>query len=1039
MGTFFINRPVFAWVLAILTVLAGVAAIQLLPVTQYPSIAPTEVHIRANYPGASAQTVENSVTRVIENALTGLDGMIYMESTSSQGSSSITVTFDQSVDPVTAQSDVQTQVGQIERQLPTSVQTMGVSVTRRSSSILMVGALVAEKGRYSSAELGNILTNVVQQPIERTPGVGGIHIFGSGYAMRIWLDPMALVRYQLTPNDVVSAVAAQNTNVSVGSLGDQPTTRGQQFTATITAQSQLTTAAQFQNILLKTTADGATVRLGDVARVAIGQASYGVSSRYSGKPAAGFGVQLETGANAIATSAAVDATLAKLQSALPQGTEFKVAYDTSPFVQLSIQQVYHTLIEAVVLVFLVLLLFLHTWRATLIPLIAVPVVLMGTFAVLYVAGFSINTLTMFALVLAIGLLVDDAIVVVENVQRLMEEEHLSAMAATHKSMGQITSALLGINVVLSAVFLPMAFFGGATGVIYRQFSITIVTAMTLSLAVAMILSPALCARLLKSHGGAPRFAPARWFNQGFDGLRNFYRGAARSLARRLIVMPLILAVILGGAWMIYSRMNSSFLPTEDQGVLMTIITLPEGATSQQTLATVKQVEHFYLTKEKDAVASTFAALGFGFSGSGQNHAMLFVRLKPFSVRAGHPAMAAPALAQRANMYFHTLRAGEVFAVQPPAIRGIGNSGGFDMYLIDQAGNGSAALQAAAKTLADEANRDPILSSVRADATGDQAALQINIDQQKAESYGLSLSDINKMLSVIFAGDDVNDFLLGTQLNPVIVEGDAPYRMQPSDVMNWYARNAAGEMVPFSAFVTTSWKPVPPQLERYDAVSAVQISGSAGAGYSSGQAMDEMQKLVRQLPGGYGTSWTGISYQERQSGAQAPLLYALSVLVVFLALAALYESWSIPFAVMLAVPVGMLGAVAAAYFLGQSNDVYFKVGVLTTIGLASRNAILIVEFAERLRREGRDLVSAAIEAAGLRLRPILMTSFAFILGVLPLATATGAGASAQNAIGIGVVGGMIASTAIGIFLVPAFYVLIRKLTQALPFKRPPETS
>ena len=1039
MGTFFISRPVFAWVLAIMTVLAGVAAMNLLPVTQYPSIAPTEVHISANYAGASAQTVENSVTRVIEDGLTGLDGMIYMESSSSQGSASITVTFDNSVDPITAQNDVQTQVSQVERQLPSSVQTAGVRVTRRSSSILMVGSLVATKGGYTTAELGNILSDVVQSPVERTPGVGGVHIFGSGYAMRIWLDPLALARYQLTPNDVVSAVSAQNTNVSVGSLGAQPTTEGQQFTAQITAQSQLTTVAEFQNILLKTTSDGATVRLGDVAKVEIGQESYGGGSRYSGEAASGFGVQLETGANAITTAAAVRATLAKLTPALPAGTEFKIAYDTSPFVQLSIQQVYHTLIEAVVLVFLVLLIFLHTWRATLIPLIAVPVVLMGTFAVLYAADYSINTLTMFAMVLAIGLLVDDAIVVVENVQRLMEQEGLSAMEATRKSMGQITSALLGINVVLSAVFLPMAFFGGATGVIYRQFSITIVTAMTLSLAVAVILSPALCARLLKSHGGEPRFAPARWFNHGLARVTAFYGAVARGLAKMLILVPVIFVLVLGGAWAIYSRMTTSFLPTEDQGVLMTIITLPEGATSQQTLATVKKVEQFYLTQEKAAVSSTFAALGFGFGGSGQNHAMLFVRLKDFSERAGNPAMAAPALAMKANRYFHTIRAGSVFAIEPPAIRGIGNSGGFEMYLVDQAGKGSTALLDAARTLTAEANKDPVLSSVRADSTEDQAALRIHIDQQKAESFGLTLSNINQMLSVIFAGDSVNDFLLGTQLRPVIVQAAAADRMQPGDIMNWYARNSSGEMVPFSAFVTTSWKPVPPMLQRYDAVSAVKISGSAGSGYSSGQAMDEMTKLVSQLPGGYGTAWTGLSYQERQSGSQAPTLYALSVLVVFLALAALYESWSIPFAVMLAVPVGMLGAVAAAYFLGQSDDVYFKVGVLTTIGLAARNAILIVEFAEHLRREGRDVVAAAIEAAKLRLRPILMTSFAFMLGVLPLATANGAGAAAQNAIGIGVVGGMIASTVIGIFLVPAFYVLIRKLTAALSFRRKPETT
>ncbi|WP_102227008.1 efflux RND transporter permease subunit [Acidimangrovimonas sediminis] len=1037
MGTFFIGRPVFAWVLAIMTVLAGAAAIQLLPVTQYPSIAPTEIHISATYSGASAQTVENSVTRVIEDGLTGLDGMIYMESSSTQGSSKITVTFDNSVDPVTAQSDVQTQVSQVERQLPSSVQTAGVSVRRQSSSILMVGSLISTDGKYTTAELGNILTNVVESPIERVSGVGGVHIFGSGYAMRIWLNPMSLARYQLTPNDVVDAVSAQNTNVSVGSLGAQPTTEGQQFTATITAQSQLTTVDEFKNILLKTTSDGATVRLGDVARVEIGQESYGGGSRFSGEPAAGFGVQLETGANAITTSKAVQAELDKLSGALPAGTEFKIAYDTSPFVELSIQQVYHTLIEAAVLVCLVLLAFLHTWRATLVPLIAVPVVLMGTFAVLYLADYSINTLTMFAMVLAIGLLVDDAIVVVENVERLMHEEGLGPFEATRKSMGQITSALLGINVVLSAVFLPMAFFGGATGVIYRQFSITIVTAMTLSLAVAVILSPALCARLLKPQHGEPRFAPARWFNHGLARVTGFYTGTARGLSRRLILLPVIFALIIGGAWMIYGRMTSSFLPTEDQGTLMTIVTLPEGATTQQTLDVVKKVENFYLTKEKDAVTSTFAALGFGFGGTGQNHAMLFVKLKDFSEREGHADLAAGALAQKANAYFRSIRAGQVFATQPPAIHGIGNTGGFSMYLVDQSGKGSVALQAAAKQLQEDAADDPILSSVRADSTEDQAALKISIDQQKAESFGLTLSDINSMLSVIFAGDDVNDFLLGTQLLPVYVQGEAANRMQPKDIQDWYARNSDGEMVPFSAFVTTSWSPVPPTLERYDATSAVQISGSPGTGYSSGEAMDEMTKLVDAMPGGYGTAWTGISYQERQSGSQAPLLYALSVLVVFLALAALYESWSIPFAVMLAVPVGMLGAVAAAYFLGQSNDVYFKVGVLTTIGLAARNAILIVEFAEQLRKQGRETLEAAIEAAGLRLRPILMTSFAFMLGVLPLATSSGAGAAAQNSIGIGVLGGMIASTVIGIFLVPAFYVLIRKLT-TVRFRRKPET-
>jgi len=1025
MGSFFINRPVFAWVLAIATMLAGAAAYLSLPVSQYPDIAPTTVRVSASYSGATATAVQNSVTRVLEEQMTGLDGLLYMESSSRQGSASLTLTFNESTDPVEAQNEVQSRVSQAESRLPTAVQKSGVSVRRSDSSILMIGALVDTTGTYTTLQLGDIMANMVEGPVERTDGVGGINSFGSGYALRIWLDPLSLVHYQLTPADIVSAVEAQNTTVSVGSLGTQPTVQGQQFTANITAQSQLTTLDEFENILIKSTEDGGAVYLGDVAELEIGQESYGGDSYFNGEAAAGFGVNLETGANAVDTSNAVRATLDSLSSALPEGLQFSIAYDTSPFVELSIQQVYQTLIEAVGLVVLVLVVFLQSWRATLIPLITVPVVLLGTLAVLYATGYSINTLTMFAMVLAIGLLVDDAIVVVENVERLMEDEGLGAREATAKSMGQITSALIGINVVLAAVFLPMAFFPGSTGVIYRQFSITMVSAMVLSLLVAIILSPPMSARLLRNLGPA-RFAPARWFNAGLKRFTGFYGGTVRQSLRAPALMLVLLAAILGGAWTVYERMTSSFIPTEDQGVLMTIISLDEGSTSQQTLSVLNEVNDYLLGTEGAGVASTFATLGFGFGGSGQNQGMVFVRLKDFEERAGNPDLTAAAIAGRANRAFASNRAGRIMVMQPPAIMGLGNTGGFSFYLTDQGGHGTDALQQAATRLETLAGQSDAVTNLRVNGTEGDSALRVDIDQQKAESFGVSLTDVNAMLAIVFSGSEVNDFILGDSLRPVIVQAAAPYRMQPDDIFDWYARNGSGEMVPFSSFMDTSWEPVSPTLQRYDATAAIEVSGSAGDGVSSGAAMDTVEALVSQLDGGYGVAWTGISYQERQSGSQAPLLYAISVLVVFLALAALYESWSIPFAVLLSVPVGVLGALLAAWLLGQSNDVYFKVGILTTIGLAARNAILIVEFAEALRRQGRSIADAAVEAARLRLRPILMTAMAFILGVLPLATASGAGAAAQNAIGIGVIGGMIASTFIGIFMVPALYALIMRL-------------
>ncbi|PWE51080.1 hydrophobe/amphiphile efflux-1 family RND transporter [Thioclava sp. NG1] len=1022
---FFIHRPVFAIVLALVTMLAGGYALTQLPVSQYPEVAPTTIRISASYSGATAQAVENSVTTPIEDSLTGLDGLLYMESSSNQGSARLTLTFDGSVDPIDAENEVQTKIRKVENALPDAVQTSGVNVSRSSSDILMVGALVSTDGKYSTVELGNILDTEVKGAIERTAGVGGINVFGSGYAMRVWLDPYKLEQYQLTPTDVTAAVQAQNTTVSVGSLGDLPTTEGQQFTATITAQSQLTSVEQFEKILLKTEPDGSAVYLGDVARIEIGQENYGTNSRFNGMNAAGFGVNLANGANAVDTAAAVRATLDRMSSSLPEGVKFQIAYDTSPFVQLSIEKVYHTLAEAIVLVLLVILVFLQKWRATLIPIVAVPVVLLGTFAVLLVAGYSINTLTMFAMVLAIGLLVDDAIVVVENVERVMEEEGLSPLQATEKSMSQITGALIGVALVLSAVFLPMAFFPGSTGVIYRQFSVTIITAMVLSAVVALILTPALAAKLLRPSTGRA-IAPARAFNTGFAKVQRGYAGAVARIVHKPFLMALVLVLVLAGAWGVMTRLPSSFLPKEDQGVLMAMVNLSEGSTTAQTSDVVDQITQYLLTQEKSDVASVFATLGFSFGGGGQNTAMVFAKLKDFGERTGADQTAA-AISGRANAHFAGLRAGQVFFLQPPAIRGIGNSSGFQMYLVDQGNNGTAALKEAGDQLVAEAKSDSRLTNVRVSGDEDKAALQLDIDQQKAESFGLTLSNLNSMLSVIFSGRSVNDFDLNGNLRPVIVQADSPYRMQPEDIDTWYARNASGEMVPFSSFATTKWVSVAPRLSRYDAANAIEISGQASDSASSGAAMDAMEQLVNDLPGGYAVAWTGLSYQERQSGDQAPYLYALSVLVVFLCLAALYESWSIPLSVMLAVPVGVLGALVSAWVFGQSNDVYFKVGILTTIGLAAKNAILIVEFAKNLEAEGKELIAATIEAARLRLRPILMTSLAFMLGVVPLAIATGAGAAAQNAIGIGVLGGMAAATFIGVFMVPAFYVLIRKLT------------
>lgn len=1026
MANFFIHRPIFAWVIAIIIMLGGALAITTLSIAQYPEIAPTTVRISATYTGASAETVEKSVTTIIEDGMTGLDDLTYMTSSSSTGQATVTLTFGNSINPDIAQVQVQNKLQLVQSQLPDVVQTTGLSVTRSTSSILLVGALVSTDAKRKPVELGDIFSTQIEDQIKRLEGVGSVQVFGTGYAMRIWLDPFKLNKFQLTPTDVTSAIQAQNQQVSVGSLGGQPVVKGQEINVTVTAQSQLQTVDEFKSIILKTETGGATVRLSDVARIEIGQESYQTNSRSNRNPATGFAVNLATGANALDTAARVKAALSSVAPSLPQNVVITYPYDTSPFVQLSIEKVVHTLIEAIVLVFVVLLIFLQNLRATFIPMIAVPVVLLGTFGILAVTGYSINTLTMFAMVLAIGLLVDDAIVVVENVERIMTEEGLSPLEATEKSMGEITGAIVGIALVLTAVFIPMAFFGGSTGIIYRQFSITIVSAMLLSALVAIVLTPALCATILKPAKHGEKRGIAGWFNRNFDRTTHGYTSSVGYLLKRPLRVMLLFAIVIGGCAWSFTRLPTSFLPQEDQGVLLTIIQLPNGATQARTEEVIKNIENYYLEKEKDAIQDVFAVSGFSFTGSGQNYGLVFAKLKDFDLRKD-PKLAAASVVQRAMGYFFTLRDAQVFPLQPPAIPGLGTSSGFSMYLVDSGKTGTQALTAASNKLIQQGNSNPNVSSLRSNNPPAETQLKFLLDQEKMGAMGLDISTVNSMLSVIFAGRDVNDFTLNNELKKVYVQGDAPYRMQADAINSWYARNSKGEMVPFSSFVKTEWNSGAPTLSRFNGVSAISLEGSAGAGVSSGTAMNTMEQLTSELGSGYTVAWQGISYQERLSGSQAPMLYALSVLIVFLCLAALYESWSIPFSVIMAVPVGVLGALAAALLFGQSNDVYFKVGLLTTIGLAAKNAILIVEFAKDRQAAGVDLVQATLEAARLRLRPIIMTSLAFILGVVPLAIATGAGSAAQNSIGIGVLGGMLSATLLGIFFVPSFFVVVRKLS------------
>ncbi|WP_431203050.1 efflux RND transporter permease subunit [Bradyrhizobium betae] len=1027
MSHFFIKRPIFAWVIAILIMLGGVLAIMRLPIAQYPQIAPTVVTITATYPGANAQTAENSVTKVIEQNMTGLDNLQYMSSSStSTGAVSISLTFTNDADADIAQVQVQNKLQLATPLLPQVVQLQGIKVVKSSSSFLMVLGFVSEDGRLSASDIADYVASSINDPISRIAGVGQVQLFGAEYAMRIWLDPDKLAKYNLMPGDVTTAIQAQNTQVTAGQLGGLPAVGGQQLNATITSQSRLQTVEQFKDIILRTASTGQTVRIGDVARVELGSKSYDSVARYNGKPAAGMGISLATGANAVATSEAVKARIAQLTATMPEGLRVIYPYDTTPFVKLSIEKVVHTLFEAIALVFVVMFVFLQSWRATIIPTIAVPVVLLGTFGVLSLAGYSINTLTMFAMVLAIGLLVDDAIVVVENVERVMAEEKLGPREATEKSMREITGALVGIGVVLSAVFIPMAFFNGSVGIIYRQFALTIVTAMLLSVLVALVLTPALCATILKppgDHGAQRGFFGL--FNRGFDRMADGYQRTAGAAIKRITAVIIAFAAIVASMVFLFQRLPSSFLPEEDQGTVITLIQLPVGATATRTLDVIKQVERQYLDHEKDAVQGVFAVSGYSFSGQGQNVGLAFVNLKPFDERKD-AAASAQAVVGRAMGAFAKIRDAMVFAVLPPSIPGFGNAGGFDVYLQDTGGQGHEALIQARNQLLGQLAADKRVAQARPNGQDDTPQFNLDVDQAKATALGVNLSDLNTTLSAAWGGAYVNDFIDRGRVKQVYVQSDAPFRMDTSDIGRWYVRNASGSMVPFSALATNRWSFGSPRLERYNGVAAVELQGQAAQGISSGVAMQAVEEQMAKLPKGYGHEWTGLSFQERLTGSQTLYLYSISLLIVFLSLAALYESWSVPFAVMLTVLIGVLGALVGATLFNQANDVYFQVGLLTTIGLASKNAILIVEFALEQIAAGRSLVDATLHAARQRLRPILMTSLAFILGVLPLAVATGAGSASQNAVGIGVAGGMIAATSLGIFFVPALFVLVRRI-------------
>ncbi|BCV47147.1 efflux RND transporter permease subunit [Shewanella algae] len=1027
MARFFIDRPIFAWVIAIIIMLAGVLAIKALPVSQYPDIAPPTIVVAANYPGASAKTVEDSVTQVIEQRMTGLDHLRYIKSTSdSFGNAEITLTFNAEADPDIAQVQVQNKLQAAMALLPQEVTAQGVRVNKSSSGFLMVVAFISEDGSMTKADLADYVGSNVQDPMSRVPGVGETTLFGAQYSMRIWVDPLKLTNYNLTTLDVIAAIREQNAQVSAGQLGGAPAVQGQELNATISAQSRLQTPEEFRNIILKSNASGANVYLGDVAKVELGSESYAIESLYNGRPATGLAIKLATGANALDTAEAVRAKVEEMRPFFPAGMQVVYPYDTTPFVKNSIEGVVHTLLEAVVLVFVIMYLFLQNFRATLIPTIAVPVVLLGTFAILSFTGFSINTLTMFAMVLAIGLLVDDAIVVVENVERVMSEEGLSPKEATRKSMGQITGALVGIGLTLSAVFVPMAFMSGSTGVIYRQFSITIVSAMALSVLVAIVLTPALCATMLKplkkghTHAETGFFG---WFNRNFERMTGKYEGTVADIIKRSVRMSAIyLALVVAVGW-IFIRMPTAFLPDEDQGILFTQAILPTNATQESTLKVLEKVSDQFLADEN--VKSVLSVAGFSFAGQGQNMGIAFVGLKDWSERTA-PGSDVQAVAGRAMAVFSQMKEAFVFAFVPPAVIELGTANGFDLFLQDKNGQGHEKLVQARNQLLGMAAQNPNLVGVRPNGQEDAPMYQLHIDHAKLRALSVNIGDVNNVLSAAWGGSYVNDFIDRGRVKKVYVQADAKYRMQPEDLDSWYVRNTQGDMVPFSAFATGSWEYGSPRLERFNGLPAMNIQGATVPGFSTGEAMNIMEGMVDQLPPGFGIEWNGLSYEERLSGNQAPALYALSILVVFLVLAALYESWSVPFAVILVVPLGIIGALIAMNGRGLPNDVFFQVGLLTTVGLATKNAILIVEFAKEYYEQGAKLIDATLHAVRVRLRPILMTSLAFGLGVVPLAVSTGVGSGSQNAIGTGVLGGMISSTFLGIFFIPLFFVVVERM-------------
>ena len=1041
MSKIFIDRPIFAWVIAIIIMLMGIGAILQLPVAQYPDVAPTQINVRASYPGASAATLESSVTQVLERQLTGIDGLLYFSSSSTaRGQVNITSVFEKGIDPDIAQVQVQNKIQQAISRLPAQVQQQGVTVTKGAPDLLMIVAISDTTDKSTNFDVSDWLTTNIQDELSRVPGVGDVNVFGSSYAMRIWLDPHKLSSFGLMPNDIITAVQNQNTEIAAGEIGGLPQPEGQMLNATVTAQSRLQTPEQFRNIVIKSDPTGARVLMSDVARVELGAENYSARIRANGHPGAGIGISLEPGANALRTATLVKDKVEQFAPRMPQGYSYAFANDSTNFIKLSVREVVKTLLEAILLVVLVMFVFLQSWRATLIPFIAVPVVLLGTFAILYALGFSINTMTLFGLVLATGLLVDDAIVVVENVERLMHENpEMTPRDATVASMEQIQMALVAIALVLSAVFLPMVFFGGSTGVIYRQFSATIVSAMALSVFIALTLSPAIAANLLRRNHATVeetwlgRAAPsvahkierARVrFNDGFDRFKDwFVRSVSLVVARKWLFLA-IYAGVFAILILLFYRLPTGFLPTEDQGFASVQFRLPAGATMERTRQVQRQVENYFLNgSEKKNIKTYFTVAGGGQGSAGQNTGQAFLNLADYDQREGSEN-SADAIVRRASRAFRGLRDAQVFALVPGAIRGLGQSTGFTMEILNTSGMSQEEFEAARDRLLAAASDDPKLTSVRLSELPDVASLKVNIDQQRVAALGINASDVNSTISTAWGGRYVNDFIDRGRVKRVYVQGDAPFRAKPNDIDQWFVRNNQGQMVPFSSFAQTNWMTTPTSSSRFLGYPSFELNGQGAPGVSSGDAMSIMEKLADQLPG-IGVAWAGQSYQERLSSGQAPILYGVALIVVFLCLAALYESWSIPVAVLLVIPIGLVGSVFFVTLRGLQNDVYLQVGLITTMGLSAKNAILMVEFAERAEREGQRVIDAAIEAARIRLRPILMTSFAFIFGVLPLALATGAGANSRMAIGTAVIGGMLTATALAIFYIPFFFVLVRR--------------